>query len=67
MATEKACLIPLVLSTMGIIPNDLHDCVKVRNIRPVLYIRMQKAITVQFSSVQFSSVHQCSLKFLAEK
>ena len=35
---KKACIIPLVLSTTGISPNKLHDCLKVRNLLPVLYI-----------------------------
>jgi len=37
---KKANVIPLVLSTTGIIPNKLCDCLKVHNIRPVLYILM---------------------------
>jgi hypothetical protein len=42
---KKACVIPLVLSTTGIIPNKLHDSLKVHNICPVLYTLMQKTVT----------------------
>jgi len=46
MATEKVCIIPLELSTTVTILDKLHNCLKVRNIRPVLRILMQKAVTV---------------------
>jgi len=43
MATEKGLYdttSAIVLSTSGIIPYKLHDCLKVHNIIPVLYILM---------------------------
>jgi hypothetical protein len=49
MATERGLCnttSAIVLSTMGIIPNKLRDCLKVHSIRPVLYILMQKAVTI---------------------
>jgi hypothetical protein len=36
MTTELACIIPLVLSTAGIIPDKLHDSVKLLYLRPAL-------------------------------
>jgi hypothetical protein len=35
---------PLVLSKMGIIPNKLHESLKVHNLRPAVYILTQKAV-----------------------
>jgi hypothetical protein len=35
---------PLVLSTMGIIPNKLHENLKLFTLPPALYILMQKAV-----------------------
>ena len=71
MATERGLCnttSAIVLSTMGIIPNKLRGCLKVHSICPVLYILMQKAVTIQFSLVQFILfVHPCSLKFFGRK
>ena len=44
----RACVIPQVLSTEGIIRNKLHDTLKLRNIRPVLYILMQKGVVLGY-------------------
>jgi hypothetical protein len=44
MTTEMACIIPLVLSTAGIIPHKLHDSVKLLYVCPALYILTQKAV-----------------------
>jgi hypothetical protein len=51
---NAACIIPLVLSITGIIPinaihngiipNKLHDSLKLLNLRPALYIPMHKAV-----------------------
>ena len=40
MATDNG----LVLSTTDIIPNKLHESLKLLNLRPALYILMQKAV-----------------------
>jgi hypothetical protein len=37
-------IIPLVLSTMGIIPNKLHESLKLLNLHPGLYILMPEAV-----------------------
>jgi hypothetical protein len=41
---KTAYKIPLVLSSMGIIPNKLHKSLKLLNLCPALYIGMQKAV-----------------------
>jgi hypothetical protein len=41
---QAACVMPLVLSTDGIIRNKLHDRLKLLTLRPALYILMQKAV-----------------------
>ena len=41
---NTACIIPLVLSTMGNITNKLHESLKLLNLRPALYILMQIAV-----------------------
>jgi len=41
---KTAYLKPQVLSTKGIIPNKLHACSKLLNLRPALYILGQKAL-----------------------
>jgi len=41
---KTAHIIPLVLSTMGIIPNKLHGSSKLINLRHALYIPKQKAV-----------------------
>jgi hypothetical protein len=41
-----AYIIPLVLSTTGIIPYKLHESLKLLNLRPGLHILMQKAVIV---------------------
>jgi hypothetical protein len=43
-------IVPLVLSTTGIIPDKLHDSLKLLNLRSGLYILMQKAIILNFSN-----------------
>jgi hypothetical protein len=40
---KTAYVIPLVLSTVGIIPNKLHDSLKLLNHRPAMCIPMQTA------------------------
>jgi len=45
---KTAQLTPPVLSTEGIIRNKLHDTLKLRNIRPVLYILMQKGVVLGY-------------------
>jgi len=55
---KAAYVIPLVLSTKGIIPNKLHECSKLLNLRPALYILGQKAVI--FNTCQIVR------KFLAE-
>jgi hypothetical protein len=54
-----AYIIPPVLSTTGIIPNKLHESLKLLNLFPALYIQMQKAVIL----------NTCDIvrKFLAEK
>ena len=56
---KTAYIIPLVLSTTCIIPNKLHESLKLLNPHPVLYILMQKAVTL----------NTCRIvrKFLAEQ
>jgi hypothetical protein len=56
---KMAYIIPLVLSTMGIIPNKLHESLELLNLCPALYILMQKAV----------KLNTCHIvrKFLAEK
>ena len=59
MATEKGLCYTtsaIVLSTTGIIPYKLRDCLKVRNIRPVLYILMQKAVILKLCRMNTMSV-----------
>lgn len=41
---ERAHIVPIVLSTTGIIPVSLHHSLRVLNIKPNLYIEMQKAV-----------------------
>jgi hypothetical protein len=41
---KMAYIIPLVISTTGIIPNKLHESLKLLNHHPALYILMQKAV-----------------------
>jgi hypothetical protein len=41
---KTACVITLVLSTTGIIPNKLHESLKLLNLHPALYIHIQKAV-----------------------
>ena len=41
-----ACIIPLILSTMGNIPNKLHVSLELLNLRPGLYILMQEAVVI---------------------
>jgi hypothetical protein len=42
-----AYMIVLVLSTVGIIPNRLHDSFKLLNLRPAVCILMQKALELE--------------------
>jgi hypothetical protein len=35
---KMACIIPIVLSTMGIIQNKLHKSLKLRNLHPALRV-----------------------------
>jgi len=51
--------IPLLLSTRIIIPNNLHESLKVLNLAPALYIIMQKALVL--------STCNTVRKFLAEQ
>ena len=39
-----AYVIPLVLSTMGSTANELHERIKLLNVRPALYILMQNTV-----------------------
>ena len=41
---QTTYIIPLVLSTSGMIPNELHESLKLLNLPPALYIVMQKAV-----------------------
>ena len=41
---KAAHILLTVLSSTGIILNKLHDSVKLLNLRPILYIPMQKAV-----------------------
>jgi hypothetical protein len=41
---NTACIIPLVLSTEGIITDRLQGSLKLRDLRPALYIITQKAV-----------------------
>jgi hypothetical protein len=43
---KTACLIPLLLSTADVIPDKLHERLKLLNLHPALYILMQKAVTL---------------------
>jgi hypothetical protein len=43
---KTAYIIPQVQSTTGIIRNKLHESLKLLNLRPVLYILMHKAVTL---------------------
>jgi len=44
MTTEKAIAIPPVLPTTVTVTNKLHERIKLINLRPGLYIPMQKAV-----------------------
>jgi hypothetical protein len=44
MENEVACTKPLVQSATGIIPKKLYESLAMRTVRPVLYIRMHKAV-----------------------
>jgi len=46
MATEQSYITQLVLSTMHIIPNKRHENFKLLNLRPAVYIVMQKAVVI---------------------
>jgi len=37
-------IVPLLLSTMGIISNKLHESLKLLNLRPGLYLPMPEAV-----------------------
>jgi integrase len=41
---QTTYIIALVLSTSGVIPNELHESLKLINRSPALYIVMQKAV-----------------------
>jgi hypothetical protein len=41
---NAVCIVPLVLSATGIIPNKLHGSLKLLIVRPGLYVVMQKAV-----------------------
>jgi len=41
---QTTYIIPLGLSTSGMIPDELHESLKLLNLRPALYIVMQKAV-----------------------
>ena len=56
---KTAHVIPPVLSTAGTIRNKLHDILKLRDIRPALCIRMQKAVVLDTCRIV--------RKFLAER
>ena len=56
---KTACIIPPVLSTTGIIPNKLHESFKLLNLRPALYILIQKAVIF--------NICRTVRKFLAEQ
>jgi hypothetical protein len=52
---KTAYVVPLVLPTTGIIPNKLHESLKLLNPHPGLYILMHKAVILN------------TWKFLAEQ
>jgi hypothetical protein len=41
---KTAYIIPLILTTTGIIPNTLHESLKLLNFRAAVYILKQKAV-----------------------
>jgi len=43
---KTACVIPLALPETGIIPNKLHKNLELLNLHCVLYILMQKVVTL---------------------
>jgi hypothetical protein len=56
---KMAYIIPLAQFTTGIIPNKLHESLKLLNLHPTLYILMQEAV--------ISNTHCIVRKFLAEQ
>ncbi|XP_064292512.1 uncharacterized protein LOC135310067 [Plodia interpunctella] len=40
---DKVFIVPIVLSTTGVIPKHLHNSLKLLNLKPLTYINMQKA------------------------
>ena len=44
MATVNSLCNTIILSTMGIIPNKVHESLKLLYVFPALYILMQKAV-----------------------
>jgi hypothetical protein len=57
VATANGLYNTTILSTMGIIPNKLHKSLKLLNLRPGLYILMQKAVIL--------NIYHIVRKFLA--
>jgi len=51
---KTAYVIPLALSTMGIIPNKLHETSKLLNPRPGVCIRMRTAVMLNPLAPEFS-------------
>jgi hypothetical protein len=45
---KTSYIIQLVLSTMCIVPNKLHESLKLRNLCPGLHILMQKAVILKY-------------------
>jgi hypothetical protein len=56
---KMAYIMPLVLSTTGIIPNKLYQSLELLNLNPSLHIPMQKAVIL--------NTHHIVRKFLAEQ
>ena len=48
---KMTCIIPLMLSTTGIIPNKLHRSWKLLNLCPALYILMQKVVILNMCHI----------------
>jgi hypothetical protein len=64
---KTAYIIPLILSTMAIIPNKLHKSLKLFNLCPALYILMQKAVLLNTCCSQKGSGKTVNKKCLVSE
>lgn len=48
---EKVLILPIILSVTGVIPNKLHDSIRILEINPNIYIEMQKSVIISTCSI----------------